>query len=105
MNTLFAGSNSHVLRVDRVRDKDDSTIADATVSATLYEYDGKTPVAGFTWPITLTHILDGLYEGVFHTNVEIAAGRLYVLKVVAEKGSTRAEWKGSIPSQERGLDD
>lgn len=105
MTKLFAGNNSHVLRVDNVTDKDKNVILDATVSATLYKNDGTTEVSGYTWPVNLPHVLDGLYEGILPADVPIVVGELYVLKIVAQKGTTQAEWEGDIPAQKRKLDD
>lgn len=104
MNMLFAGNNSHILRVDHVRDNDGALILDAVMSATLYEYDGTTTVGGFTWPIPLIHVAGGMYEGEVPPTVSIQPGRLYILKVVAKKGSTEAEWEGEVAAIKRNFD-
>lgn len=105
MNTLFAGNNTHVLNVDRVRDSNDNAIQDAEVSATLYEYDGTTPVAGFSWPLQLTHGQNGNYQGILSAHVAISANTLYIVEIIAQKELSRAEWRDEIAAQQRRFDD
>lgn len=66
-------------------------VTDAVVTATMVNDDGQ-PVAGQTWPLTLTHVSAGLYEGqVSHQlQVEHDDNIRYWMQVTAVRGLTQS---------------
>lgn len=83
MDRLYV-NNDHVVEIQGLRDADGKLIAGASASATLYEADGVTEVAGITWPLALAYTGSrGVYRGELGAAVNVVAGRRYKLKLNA----------------------
>lgn len=79
--------NDHVVTLADLVDHDGTAVTAATVSMTLYEFDGTTEVGGVLWPVDLTHSASGTYTGNLSADASVVAGKRYKVKVTATHNS------------------
>ena len=92
MDTIYLDTD-HTLSVT-LTDQDGAAVTVATVTATLYELDRVTEVAGQSWPTTLAHTSGGIYTGALSDALAVKANRRYLLKVVSVIGTTTTtDWQ------------
>ena len=68
-------------------------VTTATVTA-VTTYNGVN-VSGITWPITLSHVSNGLYRANIPNEVNLVTGREYKALVVADAGAD-AHWEKCV---------
>lgn len=101
MDILYV-NNDHVIEIQGLRDADGTLIAGATASATLYEADGQTEVAGVTWPLPMTYTgAKGVYRAELPAAVAVVDGRRYRLKLTAEYVGKQFEVTRTVRAEER----
>lgn len=96
-------ANSHIIRLDALRDQDGSYVNDATVTLqSLVDKDGDA-VSGVTVPLTMSYVSgsDGRYEGALDESLGISAERWYTATVRAVSGSTQGQWQERLRSAVR----
>ena len=86
---------------DKLIDSEGDPITSATVTATLYEWDGKTEVGGETWPLTLNDDGNGEYSAVLQETLGVKAGSMYILVIEAEKSGANGRWYREVHAKER----
>lgn len=73
----------------------------ATVTATIYRADGVTEVTGQSWPMSLAHVADGLYQGNVDDVVDFVVGERVVISAIADDGpGRRGVFKGAAVVKE-----
>lgn len=78
-----------------LKDANDSAVTNATVQAWLYDRNNQ-EVGDSTFPISLTHDSGGNYYGTIPAAIDVKAGSLYTVKIVAESSSLTGEWRYKV---------
>lgn len=81
--------SDQLLKVTGLIDPITSTYVNAaTITATMYEADGTTEVAGQSWPLTLGYVSgsDGDYRGILDDSRVLVEGRIYWIDVTIDAG-------------------
>lgn len=81
---IFVG-NTNLIELTGLSDPlTDTPIIDATVTVTIKDREGE-DVEGQTWPLSLAYVpdSDGDYRATIGPQVDLAAGDLYVIEIVA----------------------
>lgn len=87
-------SNDNQLRVDGLRDADDTYINNATVTCTgVTDADGNA-VSGDSFPKTLSYVAasDGNYRGTLQQTLALVAGETYTATITADGGGLQASF-------------
>lgn len=92
-----------MVTVDRLRDQDGAIVTDATVNARLLDSD-LLPVSGITWPVVLSHVSEGNYEGVIDKDMQLTENALYYLEITATSGALDATWRRPYVAAQRGAE-
>lgn len=95
--------NDNQLRVDGLRDADDTYINDATVSCTgVVDADGNA-VSGDTFPKTLTYVAasDGNYRGTLQQALALEADATYTATITVDGGGLQAQFEVPFTARAR----
>jgi hypothetical protein len=92
MATLSINSDN-VIELRNLKDTiSGNTITTATVTVTLVDSNG-TEVTGATWPLSMPHIVSGLYRAILPNELVLSNALTYVATVVADNGDEQhKEW-------------
>jgi len=83
MDVLYI-NNDHVIEIQGLRDGDGKMISGAAATATLYEADGVTEVAGQVWPLALVYTgSKGIYRGGLSRSVAVSDNHRYIMQLSA----------------------
>lgn len=93
-SVIYAGDNSHVAKVNDLRDLNGNIQTDANVQlVTILDSRTQTPVIGIAFPIALAHVTDGNYRAVLPLGGTFVVGRTYDAEFEATSTEGfRAEW-------------
>ena len=91
MATLNKNSDN-VIELRNLKDEiTDVSITTATVSVTLTQ--NGTEVSGQAWPLTMSHVANGLYRAILPNELVLNSNLAYVGTVVADNGDGQhREW-------------
>ena len=95
--------NDNQLRIDGLRDADDTYINDATVICTgVVDADGN-PVSGDSFPKTLTYVADsdGDYRGTLQQTLALEAGESYTATITVDGGGFQAQFEVPFTARAR----
>lgn len=100
INVLFV-ANDNLIRISDVKNESTGiSIDDAVVTATLTTIENA-EVAGQSWPLTLTAMGNGLYEGTIESIVAILDDAFFILVWDIVKGGLVAHGETIIPASTR----
>lgn len=81
--------------------KTGAVITTGTVTVTLKDKNGLN-VTGETWPLNMSHVADGTYDGVFSSTLGVILEELYTAEISADGGGgLKGFWKLSLLVKER----
>lgn len=97
MAILKLNSDNVIKLVDLTDAADGTIITGATVTVSLYEPDGTTPVTGETFPLAMPHTGAGTYEATLNDQLVLNTRKTYKANVIADAGVNKhREWCVSI---------
>jgi hypothetical protein len=97
---IYIGNDS-VIQVNSLRGRTGDPIEGALVQVLSIKDKGGNDVQGVDLPLTLSHIGDGNYEGELTKDIEVRAGRVYTMEVVATFNGRAAQWHENLVAQDR----
>lgn len=85
---IYYYRNDTLLELTITDEVTEAAIENATVEATVKTAAG-VEVAGQSWPLSLSHVADGLYRGVLDAELDVAVGDNITVEVEIDGGSGR----------------
>lgn len=92
--------NDHVVHLAGLTDDDGVAVTSATVEARVLDRNFQ-PVGGVSWPVTMSHVGNGDYEGVIDSSIVLTDRSLYYLEVTASYAGLDATWRIQHVSSQR----
>lgn len=87
-------NTDHQVTAKGLTDPAGNPVTGASVSATLYQIDGVTEIAGQTWPLTMTGDGAGNYTGELSHSIAVTDDQSVLLRVVASSEGLQSEmWR------------
>ncbi len=95
--------NDNQLRLDGLRNADDTYINDATVVCTGVEDEDGNAISGDTFPKTLTYVSasDGNYRGTLQQTLALEAGVTYIAVITVDGGGLQATFRAPFVASDR----
>lgn len=95
--------NDNQLKLDGLRNADDTYINDATVTCTGVEDEDGNAVIGDTFPKTLTYVSasDGDYRGTLQQTLALEAGVTYIAVITVDGGGLQATFRAPFVASDR----
>lgn len=95
--------NDNQLKLDGLRDADDTYINDATVTCTGVEDQDGNAISGDTFPKTLSYVADsdGNYRATLQQTLAIEAGVTYIAVITVDGGGLQATFRAPFVANAR----
>ncbi len=95
--------NDNRLKLDGLRDADDTYINDATVTCTGIEDEDGNAISGDTFPKTLSYVSasDGNYRGTLQQTLQLEDGVTYVAIITVDGGGLQATFRAPFVARAR----
>lgn len=92
---LFIKDSSKVARLDNLRNAaTPGFVNNATVTLTLTDQTTGTPLAGQTWPVTLTYVAgsNGRYDATLDYDIVVTEGQRLLARYTVVHGMLQRQW-------------